>query len=139
MKQQGFTLIELMIVVLIVGILTAIAYPAYQEHVTRARRSDGQAALMDLASRLERYYSERNTYQTATIGTGNATDVLDTNTSPEGWYTLSFANQTATAYTIQAIPQNAQATADQLCQTLTYNSLGQKGFTGPTGSLERCW
>ena len=140
MKPQGFTLIELMIVILIIGILAAIAYPAYQEHVTRARRSDGQTALLDLASRMERYYSERNTYQTATIGTGNAaTDVLDTTTSPEGWYALTITNQTPTSYSIQAVPQNAQATADQLCQTLTYNSTGQKGFTGPNGTLERCW
>ena len=140
MKDQGFTLIELMIVILIIGILTTIAYPAYQEHVTRARRSDGQAALLDLASRMERYYSERNTYETASIGTGNAaTDVLNTNRSAEGWYELSISNQTPTSYTIQAVPQNAQAIADQLCQTLTYNSTGQKGFTGSTGSLERCW
>lgn len=138
MNKKGFTLIELMIVILIVGILVTIAYPSYQEHVARARRADGQTALLDLASRLERYYSEQNTYQTATIGTGNGTDVLDTTTSPEGWYALSITNQTATAYSIQATPQNAQA-SDALCLNLTYNSLGQKGFSSAAGSLERCW
>jgi len=137
-SEKGFTLIELMIVILIVGILVAIAYPSYQEHVTRARRTDGQTALLDLASRLERYYSERNTYQTATIGTGANTDILNTNTTPEGWYVLSITNQTPTAYTIQAAPRNAQS-SDTRCLNLTYNSLGQKGFSSVTGSLDRCW
>lgn len=138
MSNHGFTLVELMIVVLLVGVLAAIAYPSYQEHVTRARRTDGQTALLDLASRLERYYSEQNTYQTATIGTGNATDILDSTISAEGWYALTITNQTPTAFTIQATPQNAQA-SDTRCLNLTYNSLGQKGFSSATGSLERCW
>ncbi|QRN04265.1 prepilin-type N-terminal cleavage/methylation domain-containing protein [Legionella sp. MW5194] len=142
--NKGFTLIELMIAVVVIAILTTIAYPSYLEYITRARRSDGQSALLDLASRMERFYSERNTYQTATIGTGAATDVRATNVSPDGWYTLSITAQTASAYTLQATPRNAQGTDDTRCQSLTINNLGAKGITNgpggaPSGPVARCW
>lgn len=142
--NKGFTLIELMIVVVVIAILTTIAYPSYLEYITRARRSDGQAALLDLASRMEKYYSEQNTYQTATIATGGATDIRATNTSPDGWYTLSIPAQTATTYTLQATPLNSQGTSDLRCQSLTINSLGAKGIGDgpggtPTGPVNRCW
>ncbi|MCC5792689.1 MAG: type IV pilin protein [Legionellaceae bacterium] len=140
MKLQGFTLIELMVVIFIVGILVTIAFPSYNEYITRTRRSDGHTALMDLASRLERYYSEHNTYATARINSGNAVDdVLGSDRSTQGWYTLSITEQGPANYTIQATPRNAQERADQHCANLTYNSLGQKGFSGSTGSLEQCW
>ena len=139
MNKHGFTLIELMIVILIIGILGVIALPTYQNYITRARRCDGQSALLDLASRLERFYSDQNSYAKATIGAESANDVLTSNISPEGWYTLFIAKQTVDSYTIQAIPRNAQASGDTVCQTLTYNHFGQKGFSGAMGSLRVCW
>ena len=57
-KQQGFTLIELVIVISLIGILAMIAIPAYNDSVTKARRTDGQSALMDLMVRQERYFTE---------------------------------------------------------------------------------
>lgn len=143
-KSKGFSLIELMVTLVIIGILVGIAYPGYREYITRARRSDGQAALLDLASRMERYYSEENTYQTATIGSGGTTDVKATNQSPEGWYAISITAANASSFTIQAVPQNAQATSDTLCQTLTLTSQGVKGITAgpsgtPTGTAAACW
>jgi type IV pilus assembly protein PilE len=142
--SKGFTLMELLIAMLIVGILTAIAYPSYTDYVTRARRGDGQAALLNLATRMERFYSENSTYQTATIGTGTNTDVLSISTSPEGWYSLSITGASASGYTLRATPLNSQATTDTRCQSLTINNLGAKGITTgpagvPTGSLSRCW
>lgn len=142
--NKGFTLIELMIAVVVIAILTTIAYPSYLEYITRARRSDGQSALLDLASRMERFYSERNTYQTATIGTGAATDIRATNVSPDGWYTLSITAQNGSSYTLQATPRNGQATDDTRCQSLTLNNLGAKGIANgpggaPTGPVARCW
>lgn len=142
---KGFSLIELMVVVVIVGILVAVAYPSYINHITKSRRSDGQTALLDLANRMERYFSENHTYATATIAAGNAaTDVLGSNLSPEQWYTISIPAKSAFAYTIQATPRNAQATEDTLCQSLTLNNLGQKGITAgpagnPTGTADNCW
>lgn len=145
MNKKGFTLIELMIVVAIIGIIASIAYPSYRDYIVRARRSDGQSALMDLASRMERFYSEQHSYLNATIATGNAaTDLLSVNTSPEGWYTLSIAAKTASSYTLQASPLNSQGTSDTLCQTLSINNLGLKSMTTgpagvPTGQVSDCW
>lgn len=142
--KQGFSLIELLIVVVVVAILVSIAYPSYQEYITRARRSEGQSALMDLASRMERYYSEHHTYQTATIGSGNASDVLSSATTAEGWYTLSIPTATASTYTLQATPRNTQGTSDTRCQSLTLTHLGVKGISNgpagtPTGTVDACW
>ena len=67
---NGFSLFELLAVLIIVGILVTIAYPGYRDYITRAHRSDGQTALFDLARRMEHYFSKHNTYQRATIGTG---------------------------------------------------------------------
>ena len=142
--KTGFSLIELMIALLIVGILAAIAYPSYVEYITRAHRSDGQSALMNLATRMERYYSEKNTYQTATIASATATDVLSSNISPGSWYTLAITSATGSAYTIQATPRTTQATRDTRCQTLTLTSVGVKGIAAgpagaPTATVAQCW
>lgn len=143
--KKGFSLIELLIVVAIVGILAAVAFPSYRSYITKARRTDGQTSLLDLANRMERYYSQNHTYATATLGTASpTTDVLTNATTPEGWYTLSIAAQTASSYTLQATPQNAQGTEDTGCQSLTFNDLGEKGLaSGPAGSptetAAECW
>lgn len=143
MLNKGFSLIELMIVVAIVGIIASIAYPSYKEYITRARRTDGQTALLDLASRMERYYSEQNSYANAIFGT-SANSVRSSNLSPESWYQLTITS-TAATYVLQAIPRNTQITDDRTCQTLTLNHLGVKGIAAgpggliPTGPLNKCW
>lgn len=119
MKQHGFTLVELVIVISLIGILAMIAIPAYTDSVTKARRTDGQAALMDLMVRQERFYTERNTY---------ATDLADLGVSAnsaEGFYTLSAAACGAgitSCVQLTATPGTAQAHDGNL----TLNSRGQK-------------
>ncbi|MFC3908441.1 type IV pilin protein [Legionella dresdenensis] len=142
--KKGFTLVELLVAMVIFGILIAIAYPSYLEYITRARRSDGQSALLDLAGRMERYYSEHNTYVGATMGTGGASDIVASNLSPEGWYQLAIT-ATAAGYTLEARPRNQQSENDTRCQTLTLNNLGVKGIAAgpsglaPSGPVTRCW
>ncbi|GAB4392493.1 MAG: type 4a pilus minor pilin PilE [Gammaproteobacteria bacterium] len=138
LQQLGITLIELMVVIAIIGILITLAYPSYQAHVTRTHRAEGQTALMDLAARMERYFSENNTYATATIAAGASTDVLNSATTTDGWYTLSITSQTATTYAIQATPNGSQATNDTTCGALTINQLGQRGISG-SGTVAECW
>ena len=141
----GFTLAELMIVVVIIGILTAIALPAYNDHVISARRADGQASLLDLYARMERFYAENNTYATATVNTAPATDIITdpaggtagTMPSPDGFYNLTITAQSLNAFTLQATPVGDQ-TNDLICANLSINSLGQKGESG-TGTLTTCW
>jgi len=86
-KASGFSLIELMIVVVIVGILLAISVPAYQGYVLRSHRADGHASLVDIAARQERFVAQNNTYTTeisANTGLG-----IGSTTSREGYYNMT--------------------------------------------------
>lgn len=118
---KGFSLIELLMVVTIIGILAAIAYPAYTDYLQRTRRSDARVALMNVATYLEHYYTENNTYASATL-----TGLGLTTSSPEGYYTISLSNLTATTYTATATATGVQA-GDTTCPTLTVNESNTKG------------
>lgn len=131
-KYSGFTLIELVVAMAIMVILIAVAYPSYNSYVQKTRRSDGQTALMDLANRMDRYFTENNSYAGATL-----TTVGMPATSPQSYYNLSITSATATAFTIQATPTGAQA-GDTTCGNLTLNQLGQKGKSG-TAAVADCW
>ena len=142
--NKGFSLIELMAVLTIIGILTTFAYPGYRDYIIRAHRSDGQTALLDLANRMERYYSENNSYENATIGSGGETDVLSNDQSSDGWYVLSITHATESDYTLQATPISTQSRSDTSCQSLTLTSYGAKGITNgpagvPTAATSSCW
>jgi len=134
----GFTLIELMIVVAIIGILAAIAYPSYTEQVRKTRRADCAGELVGLGNAMERFFTENGTYLGASVG-GNAGDIYPAQCPIDGgtaYYNLAIANQTASTFTIQAVPTGPQA-ADK-CGTLTYTSTGVKGNSAGLG-LEECW
>ena len=128
-QMAGFTLIELMVVVAIIGILMAIAYPSYQEYVLRGNRSEGQAFLNDAAARQERYYAQNNTYADTAVKLGYAN-----NNSSNTKYTLAISNVSATTYTLTATP----ARTDSKCGNLSLNQAGTKGETG-SGTLADCW
>lgn len=135
--NEGFSLLELLIVLAITGIIASISYPSYRNYIIRAHRIDGQSALLDLACRMETYFFKHNTWKTATIGTGNITDVLSQSTSPDGWYTLSITQSTDNAYTLQATPNQI---IDTRCPSLTLTSSGIKGVTGPgIMNISQCW
>lgn len=135
MKPQtysGFTLIEVMIVLAIVGILSAIAYPSYQSHIVSTRRSTATGCLSEVAQQMERRFTASLSYNsTTTLPIANCTTDLT------GFYALSFSTgePNASTYKIQAIPQGAQ-TRD-VCGTLTLDQKGVKGVGGST--LKNCW
>lgn len=140
--NKGFSLFELLIVLSITSILVFFSYLHYQDYVVRARRADGKLALLDLANRLEHYYFEHQTYRTATLGIGRASDILSSSLSPERWYQLSIISTDLT-YTLLAIPIRTQ-TGDKDCQTFTLDNRGvqsiQAGTQGaPLGTALSCW
>jgi len=141
-RFAGFSIIELMIVLGIVGVLAAIALPSYEFWIKGARRADGTTALLDLANRMQRYYSENNTFATATIAAGAATDVLPSATSPQGYYTITFVSGTllANSYTIKATRAGVQA-SDTRCGDLTLTSANVRGIvTAGSGiTWDQCW
>jgi type IV pilus assembly protein PilE len=130
-KTWGFTLMELMIAVAVVGILAAVAFPSYQSQVIKTRRSDGKAALMSAAAKQEQYYLDNKTYAD-TLAKLNVAAA-----SPEGYYQIRITASSATAFTLQAAPQGSQ-TSDTICGNLTLNNLGTKTESG-SGTVNDCW
>jgi type IV pilus assembly protein PilE len=97
---KGFTLIEMMIVVAILGIIGSIAFASYQDSVRKTKRAEAKTALMDLAQRLERGYTANGAYNTAnSVHDGAALLVA---TTPTGYYNLAIGNLAATTYTLTA-------------------------------------
>lgn len=132
-KNKGFTLVELMIVVAIIGILAAIAYPSYVQYLQKSRRAEARAALSGAVQALERYYTERNTYATATLGTGG----IFPNTSEHGFYTLTLVTPTSTSYRLTATPVGPQA--GDACGSFQIDEQGVKSVVGGTLTAADCW
>ncbi|MGN6091474.1 MAG: type IV pilin protein [Luteibacter jiangsuensis] len=131
--SRGFTLIELVIVVLIVAILAAVAIPSYRKYVIRSHRVDAQAALIDVAAREERYFYSKNAY------TDVLADLNASKTMAGDRYEIDVAVATSTAFRVEAKALNDQAAHDPECQTLTLNNLGAQGSTGTKANDPVCW
>jgi type IV pilus assembly protein PilE len=133
-SSTGFTLVELIITVIIIGVLAAIAYPGYSEYMRRGQRAEGQVLLNEAASRQERYFSQNNAYVTANGDLANL-GLKNGEKSETGKYALSVSVVAGDGgYTLTAISNFD----DTECGNLTLDALGQKGLTG-TGELEDCW
>ena len=129
-ENSGFTLIETMVVVAIIGILAAVAYPSYQEHVRRTNRAEARGILLEMAQLLERNYTEANSYENL---------VLPVTQSPRtgtARYAIQFSADTPArnAYTLEAVPEGSMA--GDACGTLT---LTQTGARGADGVVAECW
>jgi type IV pilus assembly protein PilE len=134
-KQHGFTLIEMMIVVVIAAILASIAFPSYQEYVRRANRAEGQAFLQDVSARQERYLAQNNAYITAHDTADLQKLGLTNNLSETSKYTLTItAPNDSGGYLLTATPSSF---TDSRCGNLTLNARGIKGVG--SGTVADCW
>ena len=134
LRTKGFTLTELLIVIAIVAILASIGYPAYNDQVQKTRRATAQAKVVELASFMERWYTENFNYQTSSTDTSPPT--LPFTESPKDggnkFYDLTLATSDATSYTLTATPKGGQSS--DKCGTMTYN---HRGTT--TAAVANCW
>ncbi|ETE36321.1 PilE protein [Xylella fastidiosa 32] len=126
-KQNGFTLIEVMIVVVIVAILAAVAMTSYQGSILRTRRSAAQACLQQQAQFIERYYTTHMTY----LGVEKSAPTCDPSANLDNFYRFTVAAQAST-FMLTATPQGAQA--GDRCGTLTLSNTGER-----TPRIDGCW
>ena len=151
--QDGFTLIELMITVAIIGILAAIAYPSYREYVAKSRRAEAQALLMQSAQWMERFYAENYSYSTNTAGVSVNDATMfkarysQSPASGTAAYNIAVVAPTATTYTITATRAGTMAadkcgnfqithTGVKQLETGTYSSAA--GST-QVAAMQSCW
>lgn len=124
-KIHGFSLIELMVVVAIIAIIASIAYPSYQEQMSKTRRSDAKAALMDAAAKMERHYTQFGRYSATLANSGIIA------TSPQAYYQIAPGTIASQTFILRANRQGIQAT--DKCGNLDINQAQQKDVSG--GSL----
>lgn len=138
-QSSGFTLLELMIVVVIVAILASVAVPSYQESVRRSRHAEAQTAVYGLAQAMERFFTINNTYTGASLS--GATPIFPANVPATGGTPTYVLSMTIVAagndYTITATRQGAQSTDP--CGDFRLTAAGARSLVGASKTLAQCW
>ncbi len=139
-RQKGFTLIELMLVVAIIAILSAIAIPSYNQYVLASQRTVAKNTLMDIANRQETFFANNKTYTSSLTNLGLSdpyyVDENGSTTAANALYAITLASATTT-FTATATPQNAVA-SDATCGIYTLDQSEGKTFS-KGGSVDDCW
>ena len=143
-RQRGVTLLELMIVVAIVAIISAFAFPSYMQYVVNTKRTVATTALLQVADRQQQFFMDNKQYAAdltdlgfdanpwVLADTGNNTTAAD----GDAVYSISVSNAAVTTYTLTAAPLHGQASRDTHCASLTLDQAGARGDTGGGGD---CW
>lgn len=136
-REYGFTLIELMIVVVVISILSMIALPSYQESVRKSRRADAKTALVQLAQFMERNYSLAQRYDKDSAGTAVALPFTKAPVdSPTKYYTLSLNAVAQDTFELWAVPISGTSQASDGCETLKLDNAGNRGTSS---TKTDCW
>ncbi|MGK0169721.1 MAG: type IV pilus assembly protein PilE [Gammaproteobacteria bacterium] len=135
---RGFSLVELLVVIVLASIMMAIAIPTYRSYVRDGQRGVARAALADAGARLDRHFFDNNRYTTNLTLVGYSANPVVTT---EGMYSVAAAAGTtgsiSTSFTLTAT--SVDTTRDPECATLTLTSQGQKGYSGTAASVDECW
>ncbi|TAG05322.1 MAG: type IV pilin protein [Betaproteobacteria bacterium] len=134
-KTRGFTLIEVMIVVAIVGILAAIALPAYGQYVERARRNDAKAMLLEAAQYMERRFTESRSYIPVTDAVLTSAGFAKSPRDGTAMYNIT-VTRTATTYSLTADPSGW---TPKECGSMSLDQLGNRGRSNTATSVSDCW
>jgi type IV pilus assembly protein PilE len=142
LKIAGVTMLELLIVLAIIGIISSIAFPSYQDFVAKAKRTAATAKLLQISDRQQQFFMDRKSYTSDLTDLGYGSDPLvisdDGTTSiatdPESVYSVSLSNVATTTYTITAAPLHGQLARDSDCGSLTLDQAGIRG----SGGID-CW
>jgi type IV pilus assembly protein PilE len=137
-RLAGFSLIELLVVLVIMGVLSAVALPGYTRYVQRGHRTEAMAALLESQHFMERYYSANGQY----LSPANAVPLLPQRLQgipSQGTvrYQLSVREATLNSYVLQAVPEGSMA--GDVCGSLTINQAGLRGVLNSTRSVAECW
>lgn len=130
-SQQGFTLMELMIVVAIIGILVAVAFPSYQDYAIRGKLAEMKAAMSDGRVKIEQFFQDNKTYS----GGGGANGCPPTIPASNEWFDF-VCNTTATTYTITA---TGKAGTNVATFSYTINQANTRASNTPWGNSATCW
>jgi type IV pilus assembly protein PilE len=142
--QRGLSLIELMIVVTIIAILSAFAYPSYERYVIKAKRSIAQNSLLQVADRQQQFFMDNKRFAADITDLGFPADpyIVDDDGATtvagdvDAVYSLSLSNVTDTTWTATAAPLHGQLSRDTYCGSLNITHTGAKG---KSGASDDCW
>ncbi|WP_164503533.1 type IV pilin protein [Pleionea sediminis] len=133
-RKSGFSLIELLIVVLIIGIIAAFSYPVYDRYITQAKRTDAMGAVLTAVNAMEKHRAARMSYVGAAVGTTFNGSVPPGDPTP--YYTLELTDLGASTYTITARPINEMASKDGF---IRIDHTGAKTWEDKDGTEYPCW
>lgn len=136
-RTRGFTLMEMLAVMLIIGLLLALAMPSYRGHLQRAQRAQAAAALLQAQQFMERIYSVQGTYQPDGLMPTLPAALQSVSSEGRELYRLSVERADASTYRLQAQPQ--AALGEEPCGTLTLDHLSVKGRSGSGATVQECW